>query len=170
MGERKEEMHEGGEETRIHGEGRQGRDRGGEAQTGSGLVILRYHVLRITVPIHMYVYVTYRMYVPHIQGHTIPCSGCTYLLFFLFLPLLPLPFRSSRLPFLFRSLFSNPPCILFSPLAAAAAEGSACLLFAAETRVSLAHSLEGDRLQSVLKYRHAVYSMERVAYDGRARS
>lgn len=48
-GERKEETRERG--TRgFTGDGSEG-DRGGEAQTGPGLVILRYHVLRITVSV-----------------------------------------------------------------------------------------------------------------------
>lgn len=101
------------------------RDRGGEAQTGSGLVvILRYHVLRITVPIHMYacVYYVHRVYHAHtyIRGYTILLW--VYFLFCLFLSLLPSS-SVSRLLFLFRPLFSHLPCgVLFSP--PVAAEGS----------------------------------------------
>lgn len=48
-GERKEETRERGNPG-FTGDGSEG-DRGGEAQTGPGLVILRYHVLRITVSV-----------------------------------------------------------------------------------------------------------------------
>lgn len=47
-GERKEETPE--RDPGFTGNGSEG-DRGGEAQTGPGLVILRYHVLRITVSV-----------------------------------------------------------------------------------------------------------------------
>lgn len=141
MGERKEEMrrrrggNSGSRRERGRGGGGgggRGRDRGGEAQTGSGLVILRYHVLRITVPIHMCVYVTYYVYVctyhAPIQGRTILLR--VYLLFFLFPSLLPLP-TFIRPPFLSRPLFSQ-------PFVSSSLHPLSRLLFAAETRVSLA--------------------------------
>lgn len=95
------------------------------------------------------------MYIP--RTYTRPYNTAPGVLAFLpFSSLLPLPT-------FFVSFFS---LVLFS-LSRPLFSHFARLLFAVETRVSLAHTLEADRLQRVLKYRHAVYSMERVAYGGR---
>lgn len=170
MGERKEEMREGGEETRVQGEG-EGEEEEEEGE-GEGEIEAarrkpaqdwwfsdityyvsqcRYICMCMLRTMCMYVHTT------HIYKAIQYCSGCTCFSSFFRLSFL---FLRSSSPFSLSSSF-------LSPIVSSSLHPLARLLFAVETRVSLAHILEADRLQRVLKYRHAVYSMERVAYGGR---
>lgn len=114
--------------------------------------ILRYHVLRITVPIRGCVYLT--VYTCTLFTCTERQPQHTALGIFFSLPFFSLSFSPrSFAPFLSRSPFSHSPSTHRRGRLAR-------LLFAAGTRVSLAHTPEADRLQRVLKYRHAVHSLE----------
>lgn len=165
MGERKEEMREGGEETRVQGEGEEEEgEGGGEIEAARRKPAQDWWFSDITYYVSQCRYIcvcmlrTMCMYVhtTHIYKAIQYCSGCACSSSFFVSP------SSSyvlRLLFLSRSLFALSSSFLsLTP---------ARLPFAVETRVSLAHTLEADRLQLVLKYRHAVYSTERVAYGGR---
>lgn len=114
------------------------RDRGGEAQTGPGLVILRYHVLRITVLIRVCVCVQQCTYT-HVHVHrqlqycVCVCSRCTFLspFFLLFL-------HSVLRVFLSHSFFYLSLCSLSLSRSRSIHKNThtlfaAALLFAAET-------------------------------------
>lgn len=144
------------------GDGSEG-DRGGEAQTGPGLVILRYHVLRITVSVTCArapacaQCVTLRsvcMYTRCTHGRSQYCSlGIPPSLSF------SLPF-SSFLTFLsvLRILSLAPSFLSLRTISLSLSIRGRLgrLLFASEEleTLSRAHTLEADRLQRVLKYRH----------------
>lgn len=156
MGERKEETRERG--TRVHGDvGGEGEIEAARHKPAQDWVILRYHVLRITVPIHVcvYVYLTVCTHTretattyPALGIFSSPFFSLSFLLRFLASILSRTPFSSSF------------PC----PPSTHRRGRLARLLFAAGTRVSLAHTPEADRLQRVLKYR---YALECIAYGGR---
>lgn len=148
------------------GDGSEG-DRGGEAQTGPGLVILRYHVLRITVsvtcaramcdsPWCVYVHTDVTILLSRYSSSSLFLSPFFFLSYFSLCPSYPLS----------RALFSLLPYHLsFSFYPPAATGGSVVFFLPGGTRDSRAraHTLEADRLQRVLKYRHTrgTHSMER---------
>lgn len=154
-GERKEETRERGNPG-FTGDGSEG-DRGGEAQTGPGLVILRYHVLRITVSVTcararvraMCVYVHTDVTILLSRYSSVSLSFSLFLLFLLF----SLSFVSSlSLAPSFLSFRTISLSLSIHPLPRQARSSSFCLE-ELET-LSRAHTLEADRLQRVLKYRH----------------
>lgn len=106
---------EGGTVVRVHG------DAGGEGEIeavrhkpAQDWVILRYHVLRITVPIRGCVRVYLTVCTCTFTESTATTSRSRYFLFSLFSPFLPFPGPSPLLPFLSRPPFSHsppsPPC------------------------------------------------------------
>jgi len=151
---------EGG--ARVHGDvGGEGEIEAVRHKPAQDWVILRYHVLRITVPIRVCV----RVYLTVCTcTFTYTEAATTYRSRYFLFSSFFLSFPLSRSFAFLSPPFSHSPC----PPSIHRRGRLVRLLFAARTRVSLAHTPEADRLQRVLKYRHAVHSLECIAYGGRS--